>query len=106
MATEVRYMPMIDEGDNGYPKMMRVIYDAQGNAIAQSEAPLSEAKAADPSSIASYYDCLREYFTSVASYIDLQTDITPAMSRKMFEVFAFCSSYISQNPLDFSAGDN
>jgi len=106
MAIEARYMPMIDEGDNGYPKMMRVIYDEQGKVVAQSEAPLSEAKAADPSSIASYYDCLRDYFTSIASYVDLQTDVTPAMSRKMFEVFAFCSNYISQNPLDFSAGDN
>ena len=106
MAIEVRYVPMNDEGDHGYAKMMRVIYNQEGAAISYSEAPLSEAKIADPSSIAGYYDCLRNYFASVASYVDLQTDVTPEMSHKMLEISAFCMNYISQNPLVYGGDVN
>jgi hypothetical protein len=106
MAIEVRYVPMNDEGDHGYAKMMRVIYNEEGAAISYSEAPLNEAKVADPSSIAGYYDCLRNYFASVASYLDLQTDVAPEVSHKMLEISAFCMNYISQNPLVYGGDVN
>jgi len=97
MALEIRYVAMIDEGDNGYPKVMRVVYN-NGQAVASSQAPLREVKDAHLPAVAEYYDCMRDYFRSVAEFIDAQTDITNETTRKMFEVMSFCGKYISDNP--------
>jgi hypothetical protein len=99
MSLEIRYVAMIDEGDHGYPKIMRVVYNEEGAAIASSEAPLSEARDAYLPSIAEYYDYLRDYFIGVATFIDSQTDVTSEVSEKLFEVMKFCGDYIAENPM-------
>jgi hypothetical protein len=98
MALEIRYIAMADEGDHGYPKIMRVVYNEDGQAIASSEAPLREAHDAHLPAVAEYYDHLRDYFRSVADYVDQQTGITNETTQKMFEVMSFCGKYISENP--------
>ena len=99
MSLEIRYIAMADEGDHGYPKIMRVVYNEEGKAIASSEAPLAEAKDAYPPSIAEYYDHLRDYFRGIATFIDAQTDVTSEVSEKLFEVMRFCGDYIAENPM-------
>ena len=95
MSLEIRYIAMIDEGDHGYPKIMRVIYNEEGEVVASSESSLAEAKNADPSSIERYFDCLRDYFRSIADFIDTQTDTTSEVGKRMMELMVFCSRYVS-----------
>jgi hypothetical protein len=99
MALEIKYIAIADEGDHGYPKIMRVVYNNEGEAIASSRAPLAEAKNAHLPSIADYYDHLRDYFRDVATFIDAQTDVTSEVSEKLFEVMRFCGDYIAENPM-------
>ena len=102
MALEVRYVPMLDEGDKGYPKIMRVVYNEAGDALTYSAATFTEAEVADPSCVALYFDLLREYFISFSAYLDAQTAFTNEVSMKMFELMIFCSSYLDGKPINFT----
>ena len=102
MALEVRYVPMLDEGDKGYPKIMRVVYNEAGDALTYSAATFTEAEVADPSCVALYFDLLREYFISFSAYLDAQTVFTNEVSMKMFELMIFCSSYLDGKPINFT----
>lgn len=102
MALEVRYVPMLDEGDNGMPKIMRVVYNEAGDALTYSAATFTEAEVADPSCVALYFDLLREYFVSFSAYLDAQTAFTKEVSMKMFELMIFCSRYLDGKPINFT----
>ena len=101
MALEIRYVPMLDEGDRNKPKIMRVIYDEAGAALTYSSATFTEAEVADPSCVALYFDLLREYFISFSAYLDAQTEFTNDVSMKMFELMIFCSVYLEGKPINF-----
>jgi len=101
MALEIRYVPMIDEGDRGMPKIMRVVYSQEGVALTYSPATFTEAEVADPSCVALYFDLLREYFISFSAYLDAQTEFTNDVSMKMFELMIFCSAYLEGKPVSF-----
>lgn len=101
MTLEVRYIPMLDEGDNGMPKIMRVVYNEAGAALTYSAATFTEAEAADPSCVALYFDLLREYFVSFSAYLDAQTAFTNEVSMEMFKLMTFCSQYLEKKPLTF-----
>jgi hypothetical protein len=101
MALEVRYVPMLDEGDRGMPKIMRVIYNEAGDVLTYSSATFTEAETADPSCIAPYFDLLREYFISFSAYLDTQTAFTSEVSMKMFELMTFCGMYLEGKPVSF-----
>jgi hypothetical protein len=103
MALEVRYVPMIDEGDNGIPKIMRVVYNEAGNVLTYSAATFTEAETADPSCVELYFDLLREYFVSFSAYLDTQTAFTNEVSMKMFELMIFCSKYLDAKPVNFTS---
>jgi hypothetical protein len=98
MALEVRYVPMADEGDNDIPKIMKVIYK-DGESIGYSVAPLDEAAIADPSVVEAYFNLIKEYFTSLASYFDAQTEFNNDTTLKMMQIMAFCMSYIEARPI-------
>jgi hypothetical protein len=98
MALEVRYIPMKDEGQNNYPKIMRVIYK-DNVAVSYAASSFSEAKAAAPESIEAYFDLVKEYFAGISSFCDSQTDFSGAMTLKMEEVMYFCIKYIDESPL-------
>ena len=102
MALEVRYVPMLDEGDNGMPKIMRVVYNEAGDALTYSAATFTEAEVADPSSVPLYFDLLREYFVSFSVYLDAQTAFTNEVSMKMFELMIFCSRYLDGKPINIT----
>ena len=102
MALEVRYVPMLDEGDNGIPKIMRVVYNEAGDALTYSAATFTEAETADPSCVELYFDLLREYFVSFSAYLDTQTAFTNEVSMKMFELMIFCSKYLDGKPINFT----
>lgn len=102
MALEVRYVPMIDEGDKGMPKIMRVVYNEAGTALTYSAATFAEAEVADPSCVALYFDLLREYFVSFSAYLDAQTAFTNEVSMKMFELMIFCSRYLDGKPINIT----
>ena len=102
MALEVRYVPMLDEGDNGMPKIMRVVYNEAGDALTYSAATFTEAEVADPSCVALYFDLLREYFVSFSAYLDAQTAFTNEVSMKMFELMIFCSRYLDGKPINIT----
>ena len=102
MALEVRYVPMLDEGDNGMPKIMRVVYNEAGTALTYSAATFTEAEVADPSCVALYFDLLREYFVSFSAYLDAQTAFTNEVSMKMFELMIFCSRYLDGKPINLT----
>jgi len=102
MALEVRYVPMLDEGDRGMPKIMRVVYNEVGAALTYSPATFTEAEVADPSCVALYFDLLREYFVSFSAYLDAQTAFTNEVSMKMFELMVFCSTYLEGKPINFA----
>ena len=101
MALEVRYVPMIDEGDRGMPKIMRVVYSEAGDALTYSAATFTEAETADPSCVALYFDLLRDYFVAFSAYLDAQSEFTNEMSMKMFELMVFCSTYLEGKPVNF-----
>jgi hypothetical protein len=101
MALEVRYVPMIDEGDKGMPKIMRVVYNEAGDALTYSAATFTEAETADPSCVAPYFDLLRDYFASFSAYLDTQTAFTNEVSMKMFELMTFCGTYLEGKPVNF-----
>jgi hypothetical protein len=101
MTLEVRYVPMIDEGDRGMPKIMRVVYNEVGAVLTYSAATFIEAETADPSCVPLYFDLLREYFVSFSAYLDAQTAFTNEVSMKMFELMVFCSTYLEGKPIKF-----
>ena len=102
MALEVRYVPMLDEGDNGMPKIMRVVYNEAGDTLTYSAATFTEAEVADPSCVALYFDLLREYFVSFSAYLDAQTAFTNEVSMKIFELMIFCSRYLDGKPINIT----
>jgi hypothetical protein len=99
MALEVRYVPMKDEGDRDYPKIMKVVYNESGQALSYVPSPLKEAAIAVPSSIEEYFNLVRDYFNDIAVYIDQQEGLSEEVTMKMLEVMTFCSDYVSQNPM-------
>ena len=103
MALEVRYTAMIDEGDNGYPKIYRVVYK-DNKALSYSECSHEEALAADPSSIEDYFNNVSLYFTGVAEFMDAQTLAGPDVSVKILEVMNFCAKYMGENPMNLDRG--
>jgi hypothetical protein len=103
MALEVRYVPMVDEGDRGYPKIMRVIYNEQNVALSYEPCTVKEAQGAQPDCIEPYFNIVRDYFADAAKYFDIQDRTTNDISDKMLEIAAFCFGYHSKNPIDYSA---
>lgn len=97
MTLEVRYVPMVDEGDKDYPKIMRVIYN-NGTAVAYEPTNIKEAEAADPSCIEPYFNLVRDYFRNVADYLDIQDKTSDEITEKMIDVAYFCLRYHEQNP--------
>jgi hypothetical protein len=98
MALEVRYVSMIDEGDNGYPKIFRVVY-RDNEAISYTACPFREASQADPSSIESYFNLVSLYFKGVAEFMDAQTASANEVTIKMMEVMQFSVTYLGENPM-------
>jgi hypothetical protein len=100
MALEVRYIPMIDEGDNNTPKIMKVVYK-DGESIGYSIAPLDEAAVADPLVVEAYFNLIKEYFTGLASYFDTQTEFNNENTIKMMQIMTFCMGYIEARPVQY-----
>jgi hypothetical protein len=103
MALEVRYTTIIDEGDNGYPKIYRVVYK-DNEALSYSECSHKEALEADPSSIEDYFNKVSLYFRGVAEFMDAQTLAGTDVSIKMLEVMNFCIKYATENPMNIDRG--
>ena len=107
MTLEVRYVPMIDEGDEGKPKIMRTIYNEQGVALSYSEvSSLKEAQVAQPTCIGEYFDLVKDYFVEVGNYFDAQTTISSDVYNKMLSVATMCFSYVEKNPIDYEDENN
>jgi hypothetical protein len=103
MALEVRYVPMVDEGDNGVPKIMRVIYNEEGTALTYAEAnSLEEVQQAQPDCIEEYFNLVKNYFTDVAIYFDTKTAADEEVYERMLAVARMCFGYVEKNPLDRS----
>lgn len=105
MALEARYLPMVDEGDKGYPKIMRVIYNEQNVALSYEPCTIKEAQGAQPDCIEPYFNLVRDYLANAAAYFDLQDRTTNEISTKMVEIAAFCYSYHAKNPVEYSQED-
>ena len=101
MALEVRYVPMVDEGDKGAPKIMRVIYNEEGAALTYAEAnSLKEVQQAQPDCIEEYFNLIKNYFVDVASYFDTKVSPDEGAYQKMLDVARMCFSYVEKNPVE------
>jgi hypothetical protein len=99
MALEIRYTPMMDEADN-IPKIFRVVYNETGQFVAASVCDFKEAAAAAPSCIEAYFDLLSQYFKSMSTFIDSQTDFNRDVYIKMTDLRAFNNFFFNNYDFD------
>ena len=105
MPLEVRYVPMIDEGDKGTPQIMRVIYNEQNVALSYEPCTVKEAQGAQPDCIEPYFNLVRDYFAGAAAYFDTQDKTSNEIAQKMVDIATFCYAYFSKNPVVYSQED-
>jgi hypothetical protein len=100
MALEVRYVPMVDEGDKGYPQIMRVIYNEQNVALSYEPCTIKEAQDAQPDCVEPYFNLVRDYLTQAAAFFDANAALSTEVLDRMNETAGFCLKFVRRNMND------